>query len=161
MMRRVLTVLLILGVVAGMTSAPATAKKKKKAPVVRTVEVRYENPAIGVGGGGGGCSGCPSIPVGADESYAMFAIEDDMSPSGYVELSYDTDEDGVQNLGSGPSVCGSTAEPVAIEAGAPYTAWPWVAGIRCPGSSSTSGTIKAWFSSDPDALKAAFEAAQK
>ncbi|MDQ3981375.1 MAG: hypothetical protein M3271_01695 [Actinomycetota bacterium] len=155
-MRRGLTILLVLGLVGATMAVPAQAgKKKAKKPVVRVFEVRYENPAFGVGGVGGGCSGCPSIPTLSNETYAVFMIDDDNSPSGYVDLSYDTDGDGIQNLGSGPTVCGSTPEPVAIEAGAAYTAWPWVAGVGCPGSSSTSGTIKAMFSSDPAALEKA------
>ena len=158
-MRRAWTVLLLLGLVASMmVAAPAEARKKKpKKPVIRTFEVRYENPAFGVGGAGGGCSGCPGIPVGANETFAVFMIEDDVSPSGYIDLSYDTDGDGVQNLGSGPTVCGSTPEPVAVEPGAAYTAWPWVAGIGCPGSSSYAGTIKVMFSNDAEALKKAMD----
>jgi hypothetical protein len=157
-MRRVWTTLLALGLIAAMVAAPAQAgKKKPKKPQVRVFEVRYENPALGVGGAGGGCSGCPTIPVLSNETYAVFVIEDDHSPSGYIDLSYDTDGNGVQDLGSGPTVCGSTPEPVAIEPGVAYTAWPWVAGVGCPGSSSTSGTIKAMFSSDAAALEKAME----
>jgi hypothetical protein len=153
------TVLLVLGLVAATMAAPAEARKKKKTkkPVVRTFEVRYENPSFGIGGVGGGCSGCPSIPVGAEETFAVFVIEDDYSPSGYIDLSYDSDGDGIQNLGSGPTVCGATPEPVAVEPGAAYTAWPWVAGAGCPGSSSISGTIKVMFSNDPAALEKAME----
>jgi hypothetical protein len=154
-MRRAWTILLVLGLVAATMAAPAEARKKPKKPVVRSFEIRYENPAFGVGGAGGGCSGCPAIGTGVDETYAIFVIEDDLSPSGYIDLSYDTDGDGVQDLGSGPTVCGSTPEPVEVEPAASYSAWPWVAGIGCPGSSSTTGTIKAWFSNDPEALKKA------
>ncbi len=156
-MRRTLTTLLALGLVAATLAAPAEAGKKKKKPVVRTFEVRYEQPAFGVGGVGGGCSGCPSIATMTNETYAVFVIEDDNTPTGYIDLSYDPDGDGVQNIGSGPTICGSTPEPVAIEPGQSYTAWPWVAGAGCPGGSSTSGTIKAMFSSDPAALEKAMK----
>ena len=154
-MRRALTVLLVLGLAAGMLAAPAQAgkKKKKKVAAVRTFEVRYENPAFGLGGVGGGCSGCPGIVFGPEEKYAVFIIEDDMSPSGYIDLSYDQDGDGVQDLGSGPTVCGSNTDaPAEVEAGASYTAWPWAAGIGCPGSSSVAGTIKVLASSSETAL---------
>lgn len=154
-MRRGWTILLVLGLMAGMMSAPAEAGKKKV--TVRTFEVRYENPAFGVGGVGGGCSGCPSIPTLPQEKYAVFFIEDDASPSGYIDLSYDQDGDGLQDLGAGPTVCGSTPEPVEIEPGASYTAWPWAAGVGCPGSASVSGTIKAMFSSSPAALAKAMK----
>ena len=158
-MRRVWTVLLVLGLIAGMMAAPAEAGKKKKAkkPTVRTLEVRYENPAFGLGGVGGGCSGCPSIAFAPDETYAVFIIEDDVSPSGYIDLSYDVDGDGLQDLGAGPTVCGSTPEPVEVEPSASYTAWPWVAGAGCPGSSSLAGTIKVLASSSAEALTAAME----
>jgi hypothetical protein len=157
-MRRALAILLVLGVAAAMTSAPATAaKKKKKKPTVRTFEVRYENPAFGVGGAGGVCSGCPAIAVGPDEVFAVIVIEDDVSPSGYINLAYDQDGDGVQDLGAGPQVCGSTEEPVPVEPGVSYTAWPWVAGAGCPGSSSFAGTIKVMFSNDLKALEKAMK----
>ena len=153
-MKRYLALALTLGLLAGMMGVPAEAKKKKKA-TVRVFEVRYENPAFGVGGAGGGCSGCPAIAVGANETYAIIQVIDDNSPTGYISLNYDTDGDGVQNVGSGPVVCGSTPEPVAMEPGAGYTAWPWAAGIECPGASSTAGTIKVLFSNDPAALEKA------
>lgn len=154
-MRRAVTILMIFGLLGATMALPAEAGKKKKKPTVRTMEVRYENPAFGVGGAGGGCSGCPSVIAGPDEAFAMIVIEDDHTPSGYVSFSYDSDGNGVEELGAGPTVCGSTPEPVAIEPGAAYTAWPWVAGIDCPGSSSFSGTIKVMFSSDPAALEKA------
>lgn len=157
-MRRVWTVMLVLGLMAGMMAAPAEAgKKKRKKPTVRTFEVRYENPAFGVGGVGGGCSGCPTIALGPTEKFAVILIEDDMSPSGYVDLAYDEDGDGTQDLGAGPTVCGSTPEPVKVEPGIGYTAWPWPAGIGCPGSSSVAGTIKVLASSDAAALEKAMK----
>ncbi|HJR45611.1 MAG TPA: hypothetical protein VJ927_08395 [Actinomycetota bacterium] len=151
-MKRYLAVALALGLLAGTLGVPAEAAKKKKKPAVRVFEVRYENPAFGVGGAGGSCSGCPGIVVGAKETFAIIQITDDNSPTGYVSLNYDSDGDGIQNLGSGPIVCGETPEPVPIEAGASYTAWPWAAGIECPGASSTAGTIKVFLSSDEAAL---------
>ena len=151
-MKKYLAVTLALGLLAGTMTAPAEAGKKK--PTVRAFEVRYENPAFGVGGVGGGCSGCPAVAVGPNETYALIEIVDDASPTGYVSFNYDADGDGIQDVGSGPVVCGSTPEPVAMEPGAGYTAWPWPAGIECAGS-STAGTIKVLFSSSPDALKKA------
>jgi hypothetical protein len=138
-------------------AAPADAGKKVKKAKVRVFEASYDQPALGVGGVGGGCpaGSCPAILTASNETYAVIVVEDDASPSGYVELSYDPDGDGIQNLGSGPVVCGSTPEPIAIEPGVAYSAWPWAAGASCPGSSSTSGTIKVMLSSDPAALEKA------
>ena len=159
-MKRYVAVALTLGLLAGMMAMPAEAgKKKKKKPTVRVLEVAYGNPAIGVGGVGGGCSGCPAVGVGADEAFAVIQISDDLSPSGYASFNYDSDGDGVQNLGSGPVVCGSTEEAVPMEPGAAYTAWPWAAGIECPGGSSTSGTITIFLSSDKAAAEKAAAAA--
>lgn len=155
-MKKVVAILMLVGLVAGLMSAPAGAAKKKKKPTVRTLEVAYSN-SVAIGGLGGTCpaGNCPAIPTGANEYFAMFFIEDDFSPSGYISLAYDPDGDGIDNLGAGPTVCGSTPEPVAVEPGISYTAWPFIAGTECPGSSSFSGTITALFSSDPEALKAA------
>ncbi|MDQ3962846.1 MAG: hypothetical protein M3277_02885 [Actinomycetota bacterium] len=153
-MRKAIAILMLIGLVAGLMSAPAGAAKKKK-PTVRTFEARYENPAFGVGGVVGGCSGCPSVPTGENEFFAMIFIEDDYSPSGYVSFNYDSDGDGFENPGSGPDVCGSTEEPVAVEPGTSYTAWPWMVGTGCRGSASVSGTIKVLLSSDEDAVKKA------
>ena len=155
-MKRYLAVALALGLLAGTMGVPAeAAKKKKKAPTVRVFEVRYENPAFGVGGAGGGCSGCPGIAIGTNESFAIIQVIDDVSPTGYISLNYDSDGDGIQNVGSGPVVCGETPEPVAMEPGAAYTAWPWAAGIECPGASSVAGTIRILLSNDEEALKKA------
>ena len=149
-MRRALALALALGLLAGTMGVPAAAKKKK--PTVRVYEVRYENPAVGLGGAGGSCSGCPAIATGTGETFAIIQITDDASPTGYVSLAYDADGDGIQDLGAGPVVCGSTPEPVAVEAATSYTAWPWAAGIDCPGAASTAGTIKVLLSSDQKAL---------
>lgn len=156
-MRRVWTIMLVLGLIAGAMAAPAEAgkKKKKKVAAVRTFEVRYENPAFGLGGVGGGCSGCPSVAFSAEEKYAVIIIEDDVSPSGYIGLAYDSDGDGLQDMG--PAVCGETSEPMEIEPGTGYTAWPWLAGSECPGSSSVAGTIKVLASSSETALAKAVE----
>ena len=157
-MRRITTILLVMGLVGAVMAVPAdAAKKKKKKASVRVVEAAYSQPALGVGGVAGGCpaGACPTIATATNETYAMVFIEDDLSPSGYVSFNYDSDGDGFQNPGSGPDVCGSTPEPVAMEPGVAYTAWPWTVGVACQGSGSTSGTIKVLLSSDPAALEAA------
>ena len=155
-MKRYLAVLLTLGLIAGLMGVPAeAARRKKKKATVRVLEVAYSQPAIGVGGVGGGCSGCPGVATASNETFAIVQITDDLSPSGYVTLNYDSDGDGIQDLG--PGICGETPEPIAVEPSTAYTAWPWIAGIDCPGASSTSGTIRVLLSSDPAALAKAAE----
>lgn len=156
-MRRATTILLVMGLVGGAMAMPADAAKKKKKATVRVVEGQYTQPAVGVGGIGGACpaGACPTFATMTNETYAIIVIEDDVSPSGYVSFNYDTDGDGFQNPGSGPDVCGSTPEPVAMEPGTAYTAWPWAVGVACQGSAATTGNIKMLLSSDPAALEAA------
>ncbi len=158
-MKRAWTILLVLGLLGAAMAVPAEAKKKAKKATVRVVEGAYSQPAIGVGGIGGGCpaGACPTFATTTTETYALIFIEDDVSPSGYVSFDYDTDGDGFQNPGSGPTVCGSTPAPVAVEPATAYTAWPWAVGAGCQGSASVSGTIKMLLSSDPAALLAAAE----
>lgn len=151
-MRRTLAVALILGLVAGAMVAPAEAqkkKKKKKKVTVRTFEVRYENPTFGAGGLGGLCLGCPSLVTGEGEVFATIEIIDDVSPTGYVDFAYDSDGDGFND--TGPTVCGSTPEPIPVEPATEYVAFPYLAGVGCAGS-STAGTIKATFSNSLKAL---------
>lgn len=158
-MKRYVAALLTIGLMAGLLALPAEARKKKK-PTVRVLELSYSQPAIGVGGVGGSCpaGACPPIGVSMNETYAVIQVVDDLSPTGYISLSYDSNGDGIEELGNGPDVCGSTPEAVALQPGTSYTAWPWVAGAGCPGASSTSGTIKVFLSSD---AKAAEKAAAK
>jgi hypothetical protein len=149
-MKKTFSIALILGLIVGATGLPAEAKKKKAK--AREISVRYENPAIGVGGLGGGCLGCPTIATGTGEVFAIIQIVDDASPSGYVSFNYDSDGDGIQNIGSGPIVCGETPEPIAVEPATTYNIWPWAAGIECPGSSSTAGEVKMFVGSSPEAV---------
>ena len=150
-MKRVLILALVLGLVAGAMAAPATAKKKKKKKPVkieRTVEVPYSFPsAIGTSGAGG-CSGCPSVPTGSGERYAMVEIVDDAMPNAGAEFSWDTNGDGVSDTGF--TVCGSTEEPIEVPEATEITAFTWpVTGPACPGGGATSGTIKITYSNMP------------
>lgn len=155
-MRRMIALMLALGLLFGMVATAEAAKKKKKKPTVRTFEVAYSN-SVAIGGVGGSCpaGNCPDVPIGTGETFAMIFIEDDFNSSGYVEMTYDADGDGFQGDGEGPTVCGSTPEPVPVEPGVTYTAWPYMVGTGCAGSSSFSGTITYLFSSDPAALEKA------
>ena len=142
-MRRTFSILMVVGLVMGAFAAPANAGKKSK---VRKQEVRYENPMIGFAGAGA-CVGCPTFASGAKETFLKAEIVDDVSPIGYVDISYDSDGDGVYD--TGVTVCGATEEAVPIPANTSFMAFPSaIPSPFCVGS-STAGTIKLAFSSKP------------
>jgi hypothetical protein len=151
-MKKFLVFALVLGLVAGALSMPATAKKKKKkkkpAKIERVLETRYEFPA-GIGAAGAGaCSGCPAVPTGPGETYARVEVVDDNLPTGAVDLSWDTDGDGISDTGI--TVCGATAEPVEVPESTNIVAFPFIVnGPDCPGGGATSGTIKITYSNKP------------
>jgi len=148
-MKKSLVLFVILALVAGALAAPAVAKKKGKRParVERVVEAAYSFPsAIGVGAGV--CLNCPSVPTGAGETYASVEVIDDNLPTAAVELSWDTDGDGVDDTGF--AVCGKTDAPVEVPAATEIKAFAWpVTGAACPGSGATSGMLKITYSNKP------------
>jgi hypothetical protein len=151
-MKKTITLLLVLGLIAGSLAAPAAAKKKKKKPVrvERVAEARYEFPSgIGSGSVGGACSGCPSLPAASGETWVKIEITDDLTPKAGVEFSPgDIDGDGFQD--SGVYVCGSTDGWIEIPEGSQMVSFPWILpGTDCPDGSATSGTIKITYSSSP------------
>ncbi|MGH2753406.1 MAG: hypothetical protein ACRDLB_03150 [Actinomycetota bacterium] len=152
-MKKALIFALVIGLVAGALSMPATAKKKKKkrkkpARIERVIETRYEFPS-GIGtSGAGACNGCPAVPSGPGERYAMVEVTDDNLPIGAVELSWDTDGDGIND--TGVNICGATESPVEVPESTAITAFPFIVnGPECPGGGATSGTIKITYSNKP------------
>lgn len=147
-MKRAIAVALALGLLGGAMVAPAEAgkKKKKKKPAPYTLEVAYDNPAIGVLGAGVSFGG-PSIASNATNVYMSVEIIDDISPTAHGEFSWDTDGDGIND--TGVTVCGKTDEPVKVPANQTMVGFMWLApSPDCPGS-STSGIVKATFSATP------------
>ena len=75
-MKKTLLTMLALSTAASMLAVPAEAKKKPK-KVVRVVEARYEQPAIGSGTTGGVGLGIPQIPTGLKEVFVSIEVADD------------------------------------------------------------------------------------
>lgn len=146
-MKKTLITLLALCAAASLLVVPAEAKKKPK-KIERVVEVRYDQPAIGSGTTGGVGLGIPSIPTAAKEVFVSIEVTDDVNPMAGVRVRWDLDGD---NTSDGAFfVCGSTPEPVAIPGGVTLDVFPYIGGdASCPGSSATSGTVKATLSNLP------------
>lgn len=147
-MKRAIAVALALGLLGGALVGPAEAgkKKKKKTPPPYTLEVAYDQPAIGVLGAGISFGG-PTIASNTTNVYMSVEIIDDVSPTAYAEFSWDTDGDGIND--TGVTVCGKTDEPVEVPANQSMTGFMWaIPGPDCAGS-STSGIVKATFSAKP------------
>ncbi len=150
-MKKWLVLIMVLGLVVGSvaTADAGKKKKKKKAPAPRVMEVRYENPAIGINGVGGVCSGCPQIAVGADERFISVELDDDVSPFPTMRFSWDTDGDGRND--TGVVVCGAeTDAPLEVPPGVTMTAFPYpVPGPACPTGFAVTGSIKITFTATP------------
>ena len=165
-MKKTLTVVLMLALIAGaFAAAPAQAKKKKKKAPVRTervVEIEYVMGGIGISSpaaSGGICpmtepgSGeCIEVPVlSAAEKYIKVEIADALPTTiaGFISQG-DTDGDGIGDLYG--DFCGGHEAPIALEgAGAPVRI-SFYAGTCADGSGvsfPTTGTITVTFSNMP------------
>ena len=159
-MRKTVTLLVILGLLAGAMAAPAEAKKKKKKKKPRVVEVEYTGGGIGViaaGLGGGICpmtepgSGeCIEIPLMPGEKYVKVEVKDatGLGPAGFITQG-DVDGDGVAD-GYG-DFCGAHEEPVALNSPSIPVRVSFYPGVCASGMPSvpTTGTIVATFSATP------------
>jgi hypothetical protein len=128
-------------VAAGAVSAQAAPKDRANAS--RTVTVTYDGPAAYYAA----CVDCPDVPARANEHYVTVEVIDDLTRSAHVDIAWD--------VADGPGhgffvVCGRTAKPQRIPAGAQLTVYPWAhPGPECPGSASTKGKVKLTFSARP------------
>lgn len=146
-MRKTLITLLALSAAASMLAVPAEAKKKPK-KIQRIAEVRYEQPAIGSGTTGGVGLGIPSIPTSSKEVFVSIEVTDDVNPMAGVRVRWDVDGDSTSD--GAFFVCGKTEAPVAIPGGVTLDVFPYIGGdASCPGSSATTGTVKATLSNLP------------
>ena len=161
-MKKAITVVLTIGLLAGSLAMPAEAAKKKKkkpAPVAvverveRVVEVRYEASAIGSADSPATIYPAgPLFPVnampGPDERFAKIEIIDDFSPNASASFSWDSDGDRLND--SGFDVCSSTPEAVEVIPGTQYNIFPYLLpATSCTDAVATSGTIKITFSNLP------------
>jgi hypothetical protein len=152
-MRRTITAILAIGLVAGAFSAPAAeAGKKKKKTYKRVATHDYAVPAFGVGGVGGSCpnatDSCARFPTTAKDKYIQVSIEDDSGMPVYGTISHpDQNGDGfVESLGT---FCGESGK-VAIQSGAEVIIFPYLTSATpvtgCQGV-ATQGTITGTFTS--------------
>ena len=147
-MKKTLIVLMALSIAASMLAAPAGAKKKKPKRIERVAEVRYEQPAIGSGTTGGVGLGIPQIPTSSKEVFVSIEVTDDVNPMAGVRIRWDVDGDGTSE--GAFYVCGKTDEPLALPGGVTLDIFPYIGGdASCPGSSATTGTVKATLSNLP------------
>ena len=157
-MRKTLTTILALGLIAGALLAP-TAEARKKKPYKRVATFEYTVPAFGQADVGGTCpnaaSGCASFPTTAKDKMVVVKIVDASGTPVSGTLSHpDSNGDGfVESLGS---FCGQS-EKTAIQPGAELIVFPYMLGstgateslggpAQCAGV-ATQGDIIATFTS--------------
>ena len=156
-MRKTITTVLAVGLIAGALLAPSADAKKPKKAKPRVVSDTYDAPAIGIAtpvasGGGSTCAGgnnvgCVEFPTTSKDKYVKIEVTDQsgQQAGGYLSQG-DTDGDGVGNLFG--DFCGAHAAPVAITPGVPLKVSLYN-GTCADGSPSTvtTGTVKATFTS--------------
>ena len=155
-MRKAITVLLVLGLLAGALAMPAEAKKKKKkkvTKVTREAQGTYIAPATVVGN----CTqtdgvGCMTIQSGATEQYLTATATDAHGQPVSIAVDADLDGDGTTETSYG-SFCGTTAEAIQFDPGAAIVFWvgrPDVAVVDgCAPGIATQGTLDVTFSNMP------------
>lgn len=157
-MKKILVLLMVVGLVVGsIATAEAGKKKKKKKPVrtERVAESAYEAPAIGAPSGVGVCfrptNSCGDIATGGDELWVKIDIDDASGTATAFTLGQDTDPDTPGTETTFGDFCGTTGDDlIQIEPGLPLIVFPWAFGdVVCPGAFGTQGTIKATLSNLP------------
>ena len=158
-MKRAVTILLLIGLVAATFAMPAEAKKKKKkvaapARVERVVQGAYDAPALIVVGACAqtGAIGCVSIQTGPGETYLKAKINDSHGQPAYVAISADSNGDSQDDTSYG-SFCGETAEPIAFDPGVELHLWVGLQAdpgfVGCAPGVATNGTISVTLSNMP------------
>jgi hypothetical protein len=159
--RRTMVVAVVLSLIAAGSIAPAEAGKKKKKPkrIVRTIEVAYDHPGIGVATPVGSAGYPANFPEGTSEfatspKELFFKIEvvdaSGQNVGGFVSQG-DLDGNGVNDDGYG-TFCGKHPEFIPVASpGTTFTGIYAYNGVCEDGSPSimTSGTIKITFSNMP------------
>ena len=154
-MKRFMIMFMILGLVVGSVATAEAGKKKKPVKTTREAQGSYQAPTPVAAGG---CAqtdavGCVTIPSGPGEIYVTASVTDTTGLP--VAVSVQADLDGNQQAETVyGSFCGTTAEPIAIDAGATIQFWvgPSPAGALAgcgPGILATQGTVDVVFSNMP------------
>ena len=163
-MRRAITILVSVGLLAGALALPADAAKKKKPKikvpqkVERVVEIAYAEPGIGatvLGRGGGYPVGFPNsqeIPIMAEERYMKIEVIDESghAVAGYISQG-DVNGNGLNDDLYG-DFCGAHAQPLELAAPGSPIVGVYAFNGTCPDgtpSIMTSGTIKITLSNMP------------
>ena len=149
-MKRVLVLLLVLGVVLGtLTTAEAAKKKKKKSKkVVRVASEDYLAPAYFYWAPTGDNIGGVSIPSGLGERFVSVEIKDDSGMNVSAAVGQDPEGDGTVAT---TDFCTKTDKPLPIEPGLEVTVFVYVGPCTSPAGPAfaTQGTVKVTFSNLP------------
>jgi hypothetical protein len=153
-MKRIVILVLAIGLVFG-SIATAEAGKKKKKPVKTTREAQgaYDAPTPVAAGGCAqtGAVGCVTIPSAPGEIYVTATVTDATGTPVPVSVQADLDGNNQSDTTYG-SFCGSTSEPLLVDAGATIQFWvgitPGAVALACPGF-ATTGTVDVVFSNMP------------
>lgn len=156
-MKKLISVALSIGLLAGAYALPAEAgKRKKKKPVKITREAQgtYAAPATVIGN----CTqtdgiGCMTIPSGSNEEYITAKVTDQTGLPVLVSVDADLDGDATSETHYG-SFCGETTEPIKIDPGVQLIFW--VSAVTdapnrtgCAPGQGTTGTLDVVFSNLP------------
>lgn len=157
-MKRIITSLVVIGLLAGALTIPAEAKKKKKPKkVTRVAEAVYQAPGFGTATAAAGCSpalgSCGNFAIGPDEEWAKITLTDQTGTPTAFSVAQDTEPGDPTNTieENHGTFCGTTGEdPIPILPGYEMTIFIWAWGDAvCPTGFGTSGSIKAEFSNLP------------
>ena len=156
-MKKLFSLLVVSGLLAGAMVAPAEAGRRKK-PVrrERKVELAYQFGSPGVPGAVGACltaagvegTACIDVPLGAGEAYVKVESVDatGLPTTGILAQDTDTANPGWEIFAE---FCGTTPEPIKITEGLPLRISLYTApSPTCPGI-TTTGTINATLSNLP------------
>jgi hypothetical protein len=157
-MKRVVSVAVMLGLLAGAMVVPAEAKKRKKPKrVSRTVKVPYSAPGFGTATATIGCSpalgSCGNFPIGPKDLFVKVTLTDQTGTPTAFSVGQDTEPgDPTNNIEKNHGTfCGTTGKrPIALVPGAEITVFIWAWGdAACPTGIGTTGIVKAKFSNLP------------
>ena len=145
MARKLVSLILILGLVAGLQAASAQAGKKK----TRKAQGTYSAPASVIGG----CRqheaiGCVEIPTGPKERFVTARVTDAHGLPVVVVVMADLDGGSTIETRYG-RFCGETDKPIEIEPGKPVIFWVGSATdatASCVPGVGTQGTVDVTFS---------------